>query len=28
MAIHRKTADTKCNDGGLDFTLMVSYTAM
>ena len=28
MAIHRKTSDTKCNDGGLDFTLMVSYTAM
>ena len=28
IAIHRKTADTRCNEGGLEFTLMVSYTAV
>ncbi|HEX2048597.1 MAG TPA: hypothetical protein VHF27_12595 [Acidimicrobiales bacterium] len=28
IAIHRKTSDTRCNEGGLEFTLMVSYTAL
>ena len=28
IAMHRKTADTRCNEGGLEFTLMVSYTAL
>jgi hypothetical protein len=28
IAISRKTTDTRCNEGGLEFTLMVSYTAL
>lgn len=28
IAIHRQTADSRCNEGGMEFTLMVSYTAL